>query len=96
VVALFLSVWIIRLRQMAAIYRKAFGEFMLIIATWAAIVGALVEQGMAQHRYHGLTSASGIRPERKRRAKLAARRALDIRKNSVRDAGSSSLSNICA
>jgi hypothetical protein len=48
VVALFVSVGIIRLRQMAANYRQALGEFLLIIATWAAIVAALIEQGVAR------------------------------------------------
>jgi SulP family sulfate permease len=46
-VLLFVSLRIIRLRQMAAIYRQAFGEFLLIIATWAAIVAAPIEQGVA-------------------------------------------------
>ena len=32
---------------MAAIYRQVFGEFLLIIATWAALVAALIEQGVA-------------------------------------------------
>jgi sulfate permease, SulP family len=43
VVALFVSLRIIRLRQMAAICRKAFGEFLLNIATWAAVVAAPIE-----------------------------------------------------
>jgi sulfate permease, SulP family len=47
VVALFVSLRIIRLRQMAAICRQAFGEFLLIIATWAAVVVAPIEQGVA-------------------------------------------------
>jgi len=46
VVALFVSLRIIRLRQMAAIYRQAFGEFLLIIATSAAIVAAPIEQAL--------------------------------------------------
>jgi hypothetical protein len=32
---------------MAPICRQAFGEFLLIIATWAAVVAALIEQGVA-------------------------------------------------
>ena len=36
----------VRLRQMAAIYRQAFGEFLLIIATSAAIVAAPIEQAL--------------------------------------------------
>jgi len=47
VVALFVSLRIIRLRQMAPICRQAFGEFLLIIATWAAVVAAPIEQGAA-------------------------------------------------
>jgi hypothetical protein len=32
---------------MAPICRQAFGEFLLIIATWAAVVAAPIEQGVA-------------------------------------------------
>jgi sulfate permease, SulP family len=52
VVALFVSLRIIRLRQMAAICRQAFGEFLLIIATWAAVVAAPIEQ------WHGIWSVT--------------------------------------
>jgi SulP family sulfate permease len=47
VVALFVSLRIIRLRQMARSAARRFGEFLLIIATWAAVVAALIEQGVA-------------------------------------------------
>jgi SulP family sulfate permease len=52
VVALFVSLRIIRLRQMAAICRQSFGEFLLIIATWAAVVVAPIEQ------WHGIWSVT--------------------------------------
>jgi hypothetical protein len=37
---------------MAAICRQAFGEFLLIIATWAAVVAAPIEQ------WHGIWSVT--------------------------------------
>lgn len=46
-VLLFVGVRLIRVRQMAAIYRQSFGEFLLIVATWAAIVLMPIEEGVA-------------------------------------------------
>lgn len=46
-VLLFIAFRIIRLRVMAKIYRESFGEFMLIFATWAAIVFMPIEVGVA-------------------------------------------------
>ncbi len=46
-VLLFVGLRLIRVRQMAAIYRQSFGEFLLIVATWAAIVLVPIEQGVA-------------------------------------------------
>ena len=46
-VLLFVALRIIRITQMAAIYRQSRGEFWLIVATWAAIVVLPIEQGAA-------------------------------------------------
>lgn len=46
-VLLFVALKIIDVRQIAAIYRQSFGEFLLIAATWAAIVAAPIQQGVA-------------------------------------------------
>ncbi|HVB90313.1 MAG TPA: SulP family inorganic anion transporter [Beijerinckiaceae bacterium] len=46
-VLLFVALRIIRLRQIIAIYRQSFGEFLLVVATWAAIVLLPIEQGVA-------------------------------------------------
>lgn len=46
-VLLFVSLRLIRVRQMAAIYRQSSGEFLLIVATWAAIVLVPIEEGAA-------------------------------------------------
>ena len=46
-VLLFIALKIIRVRQMAAICRQSFGEFLLIVATWAAIIVAPIQQGVA-------------------------------------------------
>lgn len=46
-VLLFVSLRLIRVKQMAAIYRQSSGEFLLIVATWAAIVLMPIEQGVA-------------------------------------------------
>jgi hypothetical protein len=62
VVALFVSLRIIRLRQMAAIYRQAFGELLLIIATTAVIVAAMIEQGVAIGIVPSLSNLNGLRP----------------------------------
>ena len=62
VVALFVSLRIIRLRQMAAIYRQEFGESLLIIATTAAIVAALIERGVAIGIVLSLSNLNGLRP----------------------------------
>jgi SulP family sulfate permease len=61
-VLLFVALKIIRVRQMAAIYRESFAEFMLIIATSAAIVAAPIEQGagfgIALSLLHGIWSTT--------------------------------------
>ncbi len=46
-VLLFVALRIVRIRQMADIFRQSFGEFLLIVATWAAIVLMPIEQGVA-------------------------------------------------
>ena len=45
-VLLFVALRIIRLRQIVSIYRASFGEFMLIVATAAAIIVLPIEQGV--------------------------------------------------
>lgn len=46
-VLLFVALRIIRLRQIVAIYRQSSGEFLLIVATAAAIIVLPIEQGVA-------------------------------------------------
>jgi sulfate permease, SulP family len=46
-VLLFIALRIIRVRQIAAIYRQSFGEFLLIGSTTAAIIALPIEQGVA-------------------------------------------------
>lgn len=46
-VLLFVALRIIRLRQIVKIYRESFGEFLLIVATAAAIIVLPIEQGVA-------------------------------------------------
>ena len=46
-VLLFVALRIIRFRQIVAIYRQSFGEFLLIVATAAAIIVLPIEQGVA-------------------------------------------------
>lgn len=45
-VLLFIALRIIRAREMAAIYRQSFGEFLLIVTTTAAIIVLPIEQGV--------------------------------------------------
>ncbi len=46
-VLLFVALRIIRVRQIVQIYRQSFGEFLLIVATAAAIIVLPIEQGVA-------------------------------------------------
>jgi SulP family sulfate permease len=46
-VLLFVALRIIRFRQIATIYRQSFAEFLLIVATAAAIIALPIEQGVA-------------------------------------------------
>jgi hypothetical protein len=46
-VLLFVALRIIRFRQIVAIYRQSFGEFLLIVSTTAAIIVLPIEQGAA-------------------------------------------------
>jgi sulfate permease, SulP family len=46
-VLLFIALRIIRVRQIIAIYRQSFGEFLLIVSTTAAIIVLPIEQGAA-------------------------------------------------
>ncbi len=46
-VLLFVALRIIRFRQIATIYRESLGEFLLIVATAAAIIALPIEQGVA-------------------------------------------------
>jgi SulP family sulfate permease len=46
-VLLFVALRIIRLKQIVAVYRQSFGEFLLIVATAAAIIVLPIEQGVA-------------------------------------------------
>jgi sulfate permease, SulP family len=46
-VLLFIALRIIRVRQVVAIYRQSFGEFLLIVSTAAAIIVLPIEQGVA-------------------------------------------------
>ncbi len=45
-VLLFVALRIIRFRQIVSIYHASFGEFMLIVATAAAIIVLPIEQGV--------------------------------------------------
>jgi sulfate permease, SulP family len=61
-VLLFVALRIIRLSQIVAIYRQAFGEFLLIISTAAAIIVLPIEQGVgigiALSLLHGIWSTT--------------------------------------
>ena len=46
-VLLFVALRIIRVRQIVAVYSQSFGEFLLIVATTAAIIVLPIEQGVA-------------------------------------------------
>jgi MFS superfamily sulfate permease-like transporter len=46
-VLLFVALRIIRIRQIVAVYRQSFGEFLLIVATATAIIVLPIEQGVA-------------------------------------------------
>ena len=46
-VLLFVALRIIRLKQIVTIFRQSFGEFLLIVATAAAIIVLPIEQGVA-------------------------------------------------
>lgn len=46
-VLLFVALRIIRIKQIVTIYRQSFGEFLLIVATAAAIIVLPIEQGVA-------------------------------------------------
>jgi sulfate permease, SulP family len=46
-VLLFVALRIVRVRQIVAVYRQSFGEFLLIVATAAAIIVFPIEQGVA-------------------------------------------------
>ncbi|WP_036255551.1 SulP family inorganic anion transporter [Methylocapsa acidiphila] len=46
-VLLFVALRIIRVEQMGTIFRQSFGEFLLVVATFAAIVAMPIEQGVA-------------------------------------------------
>jgi MFS superfamily sulfate permease-like transporter len=46
-VLLFVAQRIVRFRQIAAIFRQSFGEFLLVVATAAAIIVLPIEQGVA-------------------------------------------------
>jgi SulP family sulfate permease len=45
-VLLFVAFRIVRIRQIVAVYRQSFGEFLLIVATAAAIIAFPIEQGV--------------------------------------------------
>jgi MFS superfamily sulfate permease-like transporter len=61
-VLLFVALRIIRIRQIVAVYRQSFGEFLLIAATAGAIVAWPIEQGVAigisLSLLHGMWSAT--------------------------------------
>jgi sulfate permease, SulP family len=61
-VLLFVALRIIRIRQIVAIYRQSFGEFLLIISTSAAIIILPIEQGVgigiALSLLHGIWSTT--------------------------------------
>jgi sulfate permease, SulP family len=46
-VLLFIALRIVRAQQIAAVYRQSFGEFLLIVATTAAIIVLPIERGVA-------------------------------------------------
>ena len=64
-VLLFVALRIIRVRQIVAIYRQSFGEFLLIVATAAAIIVLPIEQGVgigiALSLLHGIWSTTRAR-----------------------------------
>jgi sulfate permease, SulP family len=64
-VLFFVAYRIVRVRQIAAVYRASFGEFMLIVATVAAIVVMPIEQGVglgiALSLLHGIWSTTRAR-----------------------------------
>ena len=64
-VLLFVAFRIIRVRQVVAVYRQSFGEFLLIISTAAAIIVLPIEQGVAigiaLSLLHGLWSTTRAR-----------------------------------
>jgi SulP family sulfate permease len=64
-VLLFVALRIIRIRQIVAIYRQSFGEFLLIISTSAAIIILPIEQGVgigiALSLLHGIWSTTRAR-----------------------------------
>lgn len=64
-VLLFVALRIIRVGQIVAIYRQSFGEFLLIIATAAAIIALPIEQGVgigiALSLLHGIWSTTRTR-----------------------------------
>jgi sulfate permease, SulP family len=64
-VLLFVAARIIRVHQIVTVYREAFGEFLLIAATAAAIVVSPIEQGVAigisLSLLHGMWSATRAR-----------------------------------
>jgi len=64
-VLLFVALRIIRVRQILAIYRQSFGEFLLILLTAAAIIVLPIEQGVgigiAMSLLHGIWSTTRAR-----------------------------------
>jgi MFS superfamily sulfate permease-like transporter len=61
-VLLFVALRILRIQQMAAVYRQSFGEFLLILVTAAAIIVLPIEQGVgigiALSLLHGIWSTT--------------------------------------
>jgi SulP family sulfate permease len=64
-VLLFVALRIVRVSQMVSIYRQSFGEFLLVVATAAAIIVLPIEQGVgigiALSLLHGIWSATRAR-----------------------------------
>jgi SulP family sulfate permease len=64
-VLLFVALRIVRVNQIVAIYRQSFGEFLLIVATAAAIIVLPIEQGVglgiALSLLHGIWSTTRAR-----------------------------------
>jgi sulfate permease, SulP family len=64
-VLLFIALRLIRVHQVVAIYRQSFGEFLLIVATAAAIIVLPIEQGVAigiaLSLFHGIWSTTRAR-----------------------------------